>query len=85
MTSLIVATIYLIVASGLIKLEDVKTIVFPVATMLAWHIYYVGQFLSTEFDAVLMDCPEQYTALTVASIITMVLLCRRGVILRRAL
>ena len=85
MISLTVAVLYLLAAGGIIKILDVEISAFPLATMIAWHIYYVGEFLAEVYDAVLMNCPEQYVALLAASVVSIALMFRRGGFTRRVL
>lgn len=83
MISLVVAAFYIVAAGSIVKLLDVKISAFPLATMIAWHIYYLGEFVSEVFGAVLMYCPEQYVALLAASVVSMALMIRRGGTIRR--
>lgn len=60
MINLIVAAAFLIMAHELVSLEDIKLLVMPMATILAWHLYYLCEFAGAILEVpVLMDTTQQ--------------------------
>lgn len=78
MISLFLAAAYLGVIAIALSAKDPRMLALPIATLVAWHFYYVCQFASMMLDSLVILTAGQLNLMALASGASLILLLARG-------
>lgn len=68
MINLIMAAAFLMMVHELVSLEDIKLLAMPMATLIAWHFYYLCEFAGALLEIPVLIDSTQLGALLVATV-----------------